>query len=410
MSFASISGTTVAGLLTLTSLFYVSCTWLVACVTVGVGYDKMNDQNTVLIRQSRVLLITVALLLIVGFIFIYSASSIYALAYAQRSSYFVLKQLGGLVLALIFVFGLMFVPARVVYRWAWVWLIIAIGLTALTLIPLCAVRIHGSSRWLRIGGFVFQSSEILKWAVIIFIAYVLDRKEHLIKHPWRRYIPIVFVLSFVGALLLRQPDFGMVVTLGATVICLFFIAYPDWHYVAWLCIAAIPALAVLIYKEPYRFKRILIFLNPWQDPQGAGFQIIQSLIAIGSGGLLGQGVGHSHQKFFYLPMQHTDFIFSIIAEETGFLGVCVLVFLYIIFLFKGFQLSWQFEWPFARYVTQGFVLLLSIQAVINMAVAIGLFPTKGIGLPFVSYGNSALLANIGMLGVVLSLVRAQCRN
>ncbi len=370
----------------------------------------MGDEKISLLTCARALVISVGILVIVGFIFVYSASSIYALAYTQHPSYFVIKQLLGLFLAVAIAIGCSRVPARMLYQWSWLWLLASLGLTLATLIPGFALRIHGSSRWLHIGGFVFQPSEILKWALIIFIAYVLDRKEHLIKHPWRRYVPIILVLCITAVVLLKQPDFGMAVTIGASVICLFFIAYPDWQYVLWLCVAAIPALALLIWKEPYRFKRILIFLNPWQDPQGAGFQIIQSLIAIGSGGLWGRGIGNSHQKFFYLPMQHTDFIFSIIAEEVGFVGTCALALVYAFFLFKGLQLSWRLSWPFARYVVQGFVILVSLQAMINMAVAIGLFPTKGIGLPFVSYGNSALLANIMMLGIVLGLVRNQMQT
>jgi len=356
-------------------------------------------------RQARFLILIVAILVIVGLVFIYSSSSVYALAYAQDAAFFVKKQLVGAVLGLIAALICSCIPARFFYRISPYFFLVTVCATVLTLVPGFAHRMHGSSRWVRVLGFSFQPSELLKWAVILYIAYLLSRKEYMVKKPYRRYAPILLVLAFVSALLLKQPDFGLMVTLGATIIALFFIAYPDWKYVVALVGAALPVLGFLIYLEPYRLKRILIFLNPWSDPQGAGFQIIQSLIAVGSGGLFGVGISHSRQKFFYLPMQHTDFIFSIIAEETGFIGSVLLILLYILFLYMGLRLSWQVEDSFARYVIQGFVLLVSIQAIINIAVAISLFPTKGIGLPFVSYGNSSLVCSLAMLGVVASCAR-----
>ncbi len=355
----------------------------------------------------RVLVGIVAVLVVIGLVFIYSSSSVYALEYAHDAAYFVKKQLVGLLLGLIVAVMCSRVPMRIFYQLAPWFFLATVFLTLLTLVPGISYRMHGSSRWIHFAGFSFQPSELLKWAVVLYIAYLLARKEYMIKKPYRRYVPILLVLAFVSAVLLKQPDFGLMVTLGATIIALFFIAYPDWKYVLGLICAAIPVLGLLIYLEPYRLKRVLIFLNPWSDPQGAGFQIIQSLIAIGSGGFFGVGISHSHQKFFYLPMQHTDFIFSIIAEETGFLGAVLLISLYIVFLYTGLRLSWHVEDAFSRYVIQGFVLLVSIQAIINMAVAVGLFPTKGIGLPFVSYGNSSLLCSLTMLGVVTSCVSSR---
>lgn len=356
-------------------------------------------------KELKILLGIITLLVVIGLVFIYSSSSAYALSYAQDSAYFVKKQLLGVLFGVVAALACSRVSARVWCRLApWLFLL-AVGVTVLTLVPGLSYRMHGSSRWVRVAGFSFQPSELLKWAVVLFIAYVLARKEYLLKNPWRRYIPILLVLGLVSALLLKQPDFGLMVTLGSTIIALFFVAYPDWKYVCMLILAAVPVLGALIYLEPYRLKRILVFLNPWDDPQGAGFQIIQSLIAIGSGGLFGVGISHSRQKFFYLPMQHTDFIFSIIAEETGFLGSVFLVVLYAAFLYVGLRLSWRVSDAFSRYVIQGFVFLISIQAIINIAVATGLFPTKGIGLPFVSYGNSSLLASLAMVGVVISCAR-----
>ena len=356
-------------------------------------------------RNLKLLFGAIGCLIIIGFIFIYSSSSVYALEFVHDAAYFVKKQFVGFGLGLIAAFVLALIPLRLTYCLSPLFFFGSLGITFLTLIGSFAYRIHGSSRWLNLGGFIFQPSELLKWSLILYVAFLLSRKEDLVRKLYRRYIPILFVLALASLILLKQPDFGLTVTLGATVLGLFFIAYPDWKYVLWLCLMAVPVGALLIYLEPYRVKRILTFLDPWRDPQGAGFQVIQSLIAIGSGGLWGIGVSCSRQKFFYLPMQHTDFIFSIIAEETGFIGVFIVISLYIFILYKGLQLSWHVSSVFGRYVIQGFVLLTTIQAIINMAVAVGLFPTKGIGLPFISYGNSALLCNIAMLGIIWRIVR-----
>jgi cell division protein FtsW len=175
-------------------------------------------------------------------------------------------------------------------------------------------------------------------------------------------------------------------------------------------LAALPVLGLLVAYKPYRVQRILTFLNPWADPQGSGFQIIQSLIAIGSGGLFGVGIGNSKQKFFYLPMQHTDFIFSIIAEEIGFVGVCIIMSLFFAFFYTGLQLAISLQDPFSRYTVFGFTLLITIQTVMNSAVATGIAPTKGVGLPFISYGSTALTCTITMLGLITAMARAKNKD
>lgn len=367
----------------------------------------MYTDRRIVARDFHMLCWIIVALMLIGLVFVYSSSSVYALAYAHDAAFFLKKQALGLVLGVIAALLCSRIGVDGWYRLApWTFLG-SLLLTVLTLVPGLAFRVHGSARWIRIAGFVFQPSEILKWSVVLFIAYILARKETMLKTVWRRYVPILIAVGAACLVLLKQPDFGLSVTIAATVLCLLFIAYPDWKYVAGLLLAAVPLAGLLIYLEPYRVKRILTFLNPWQDPQGAGFQVIQSLIAIGSGGIFGVGISQSRQKFFYLPMQHTDFIFSIIAEETGFLGSCVVIALFLLLLLKGLQLSWHLCQPFARYVVQGFTILVSVQAVINIAVAVGLFPTKGIGLPFVSYGNSSLLCSMAMVGIIAGCVRSE---
>jgi cell division protein FtsW len=215
------------------------------------------------------------------------------------------------------------------------------------------------------------------------------------------------MLGMTCAILLKQPDFGLTATLFATAFIIMFIAQVPLRYILGTLALMLPAAFALIYWQPYRLKRILTFLNPWDDPQGAGFQIIQSLIAIGSGGFSGVGIAQSKQKFFYLPMHHTDFIFSIVAEETGFLGSCILISLFVMFLFFGIRIATQLHDQFSKLATFGFVTLISMQAAINILVATGLVPTKGMGLPFISYGNTSLIATMIMIGLIINMVQAQ---
>ena len=253
-------------------------------------------------------------------------------------------------------------------------------------------------------GFVtFQPSELLKVAFILYIARFLAKKHDQEFSFTGSYLPFLVIIGVTSGVLLLQPDFGLSVTLAATAFMLLFIGGFPFKHLLLTGAALIPVVGFLIFKYAYRLKRILTFLNPWNDPQGAGFQIIQSLIAIGSGGWWGSGISHSKQKFFYLPMQHTDFIFSIIAEETGFVGSTLIVLLYFFFLYFGLRISWQLKKPFHIFTSLATVILLSLQALINIFVATGLLPTKGIGLPFISYGNSSLICSFVMIGLITNM-------
>lgn len=346
----------------------------------------------------------VASLIVIGFVFIYSSSSVYALEKVGSSHYFIKKQFIGLVLGL---FGLVvarFFPINVIKRLSPYVLLTTLMLTAMTHFSAFTVHIHGSSRWLKLFGLTFQPSEMLKLALIIYSAYFIAKKRDGYSSFLNAYLPLLLVIGTTSVVLLAQPDFGLTVTLCTTIFTLLFIAQFPTRYLVTTAICLIPAAATLIYLKPYRFKRILTFLNPWSDPKGAGFQIIQSLIAIGSGSFWGLGVSHSKQKFFYLPMQHTDFIFSIIAEETGFIGSLLLILLYVAFAYVGMKLALKLLDPFGTFVTLGFVVLISLQAITNLAVTTGLVPTKGVALPFVSYGATALVCSLSMLGLIINLV------
>jgi cell division protein FtsW len=352
----------------------------------------------------HVLIGITATLVVIGLLFIYSSSSVYALEHTGVSHYYLKKQLIGLSLGIITFFiaryiSLNFIESMTPLFFWGSWL-----LTALTMVPQLSHTIHGSSRWLAFAGFSFQPSELLKIAFILYVARFLAKKEKKKFTFTGSYLPFLILLALVTIVLLRQPDFGLAVTLAITSMIMLFIGHlPLMHLLATI-LACVPMVAFLIIKQPYRLRRVMTFLNPWNDPQGAGFQIIQSLIAIGSGNWWGSGISHSKQKFFYLPMQHTDFIFSIIAEETGFIGSSIILMLYLLFMYFGLKLAWQLKKSFSVYAALGLVILLSLQALINIFVVTGLLPTKGIGLPFISYGNSALICSLAMIGLIANMV------
>lgn len=344
-------------------------------------------------------------LLTIGLIFIYSSSSVFALETYGSGYYFLKKQLLGLFLGICGALFCYIVPLKLIKNLTPLLFWGSWFLTLGTLIPGISRTIHGSSRWLCIGGLSFQPSDLLKITLILFMAKLLEKKTAATLNFKKLLIPSLIIIGLAGIILLKQPDFGLTVTLASTCFLMLFIAGLPLKYVGITLGSAIPIVALLIFAFPYRVKRILVFLNPWNDPKGAGFQIIQSLIAIGSGGWFGIGIGQSKQKFFYLPMQHTDFIFSIIGEETGFFGSSLIIILYVLFLYFGCKIALNLDDIFTRFSIIGFTLIITLQAFINIFVTTGLLPTKGIGLPFISYGNSALVCSLCMIGIIANMAK-----
>lgn len=358
----------------------------------------MKKNTTIL----TMFLTLVAILTVIGLVFIYSSSPVYALEKCGSAHFYVQKQLLGIAIGIVAMVLAVLMPLSFIKRCAPLLFLAAVALTALTLVPGIGATINGSRRWLLLGNFVFQPSELLKIATLIYLAVFIEKKEYRLTSFTHGYLPFLCIIGLATAVILPQPDFGQAVTLALTGFILFFVAHGSITHLLYTALPAVGSALLLIFLKPYRFRRILIFLDPWADPQGAGFQIIQSLIAIGSGGWTGVGITNSKQKFFYLPMQHTDFIFSIIAEETGFIGTTLLISLYIALLFVGCKLAWRMKSTFAKLATFGFVALINLQAIINIYVTTGMAPTKGIGLPFVSYGNSAMLCNLLMIGIIIN--------
>ncbi len=352
----------------------------------------------------RIFLLITATFITLGVIFVYSSSSFYALESFKQPLYFVKKQLLGILVGLISFFIVKKLPLQLFQHTSFIALLGSLILNIITLTPL-GYKVHGSQRWLNLSGFIFQPNELLKITLVLYLASFLARKKITEKNSIKTLIPLAILLGVICIVLLKQPDFGCMVTLCITAMIMLFIADLPVKYFIVTIGASIPVAFLLIYTQPYRWQRILTYLNPWQDPQGTGFQIIQALIATGSGGTWGTGIAQSKQKFLYLPMQHTDFIFAIIAEEIGFIGSLFLIILCTLFLWFGFRLSWRLKDQFSIFLVQGITTIISLQFIINLFVSTGLAPTKGIGLPFISYGNTALVCNMIMIGLIANAVK-----
>jgi cell division protein FtsW len=344
-------------------------------------------------------------LIIIGFVSIYSASYVYASEMHGDPAFFVKKQCMALCIGIIGMVCMMCIPISYIKKNSPYIFIASLLCAALPLLPYVGVTLNHAHRWIRVGPLLFQPSALLKNTFIIYLAYFLEKKSYKLTSLSRGILPFLCIVSVPFVILMLQPDFGNAVVLAMTGFVLFFIA--EWNSLFLFSIIAIsvPLLSTLIYLKPYRVKRILTFLHPWQDPQGSGFQIIQSLIAIGSGGFWGKGLTGSKQKFFYLPMQYTDFIGAIIAEETGFIGMMCIISICVLMLYAGMKIASKQESFFASFTILGFCFIISIQAVINLGVTVGLLPTKGIGLPFISYGSSELVCNLTMLGIIMQLCK-----
>ena len=286
------------------------------------------------------------------------------------------------------------------------WLLFAVALLILVLIPGIGRNVNGSQRWLPLGPLTLQPSEIAKFALVLYCAGYLVRHADAVRCHWSGLAKPVGVLAMLALLLLLEPDFGATVIATGTVFGMLFLAGAQLRIVLGLVGMALAALAIMVISAPYRLQRMTAYQDPWSDPYGAGFQLIQSLIAYGRGHWLGVGLGNSVQKLFYLPEAHTDFVFSIWAEETGFVGSVLVILIYAALvariLLVGLR-ALRAEAAFAAYVCYGISLIFAGQAFVNMGVSSGLLPTKGLTLPFISYGGSSLIVSCTMLAVVLRI-------
>jgi cell division protein FtsW len=285
---------------------------------------------------------------------------------------------------------------------AFIWT--ALGLVALGLVAvLFSPPVNNARRWFAVGGLGIQPSELAKLAAIIFIAALLERRMDRINEPGYSLIPIgLVVISLVGLILL-EPDFGTSMSLVAIAAVMVFAAGLHYTYIVGAVLCALPAIAFLVMGTSYRRQRVLTFLDPWSDPLGAGFQVIQSLIAVGTGGMWGKGLMNGVQKLFFLPEPHTDFIYSVISEELGLVGATAVLLCFCVITWRGLRVSIRAPDRFGAFLALGLTTMVAMQAFVNISVVLGLMPTKGIPLPFVSAGGSSLLINLVGMGILLNV-------
>jgi cell division protein FtsW len=263
----------------------------------------------------------------------------------------------------------------------------------------------GARRWLMLPGFAFQPAELAKLALVIYLAHSMARKQEKIKTFAVGVLPHLIVAGAVLGLLLLQPDFGTALILAVVLYLMLFVGGARIPHLLGTGALALPVLAYVMLTAEYRLRRLMTFMDPWRDASSSGFQVIQSLIAFGSGQLWGRGLGESRQKLFYLPEAHTDFVYSVIGEEMGLLGALAVLALFGIILMRGLRLTSKIEEPFEQYFAFGLTVLLGMQGLIHMGVVMGLMPTKGLVLPFISYGGSAIVVNLAEVGLLLGLSR-----
>ena len=351
------------------------------------------------------LFISCIILSLFGLLMVYSSSNIWA-EYKFNDPFKYIKNQG-----LFLIIGIisMYIVSKVNYRKYYKYSnkIFATCFTLIVLVLIVGTERNGSKSWFGIGSFGIQPSEFMKLSMIIFTSKYLYNNRKDISNIRKGVIPILLLTIFIFGLIMLQPDFGTGVILVMGVIGLLFVGGVDLKFFFKIGLVGVLGIVALIMAAPYRLKRILSFLNPWSDPLGSGFQIIQSLYAIGPGGLFGFGLGGSRQKHFYLPEPQTDFIFSIISEELGFMGVIIVSGLFCFIIYSAIKIALKCDDLFGKYLAFGIIFMLSFQAILNLCVVIGLIPVTGVTLPFLSYGGSSLLITLIEMGIILNISRYQ---
>ena len=349
------------------------------------------------------LFIDVIILMSFGLLMIYSSSYIWAeYKFGNRFHYLNYQSLF-IIIGIILMFFSSKIKSSFYYKNATKLLITSLILLILVLIPGIGVIRNGSRSWFGIGPFGIQPSEFAKISLIIFTAKYLEKSNKFLKDYKKGVFPILGILLLIFGLIMLEPDFGTGMIIVVSIIMLLFVSGVNMRFFVVLGILGVIGIVVLIMIAPYRMDRITSFLNPWSDPLGTGFQIIQSLYAIGPGGLLGMGLFNSRQKHFYLPEPQTDFIFSIISEEFGVLGVIIVISLFGILLYRAIKISLKCENKFTKYLSFGLIFQIIFQTILNLSVVIGLIPVTGVTLPFLSYGGSSLLTSSLSIGIILSI-------
>ena len=355
------------------------------------------------LRYDPVLLGVVLLLTMFGVVMVYSSSAVYAHEKLHDGLWFFKRQAVGALLGLCALLFAIKLGYQKLEKLAVPLLVFSVVLLVLVQVPGLGHAAGGARRWLRMGPLTFQPSEVAKIALVLWLSRSLSRKGGRLEEFSVGLLPHLLVLGLFAGLLLLEPDFGTTVVLAACTFALLFVAGARLTWLLGMVLAAVPVAAILIWRSPYRLQRWLTFLDPFKDPHGHGYQTVESLLGFGSGGAFGVGLGLSHQKLFFLPAAHTDFILSIVGEELGFAGVLCVLSLFAALVWRGLKAAHASSDAFGAYVALGLTMLFSLEALVNAGMALALLPTKGMALPFLSYGMTQLIASLFAAGILLSI-------
>ena len=354
------------------------------------------------LKPDRILFIVTLVLVSFGVAMVFSSSAIVAKEKFGDPNYFSFKQLIFATLGLAVMFVVMKVDYHTYRHPAVVFSALAVVVALLVVVFFLAAAAN-THRWIQLAGFSVQPSELAKLSLIFFLSYFLEKRKGNVNDLKFTLIPIGLIVAVLAGLIVLQPDLGTAVSLLLISAVLLFVAGLDLRWIAAAVIFAVPTFYLLVFRVRYRRERILAFLNPWEEPLGRGYQIIQSILSVASGGILGLGFMEGKQKLFYLPEAHTDFIFAVVGEEAGMIGTCAILILFSIFLWRGLCTSMRAPDLFGFYLALGITMMVCVQAFINMSMVLGLLPTKGIPLPFLSYGGSSFVVMLAAVGILLNV-------
>lgn len=359
----------------------------------------MEDKN----NPDLVIIVSIVTLLMIGLVMILSASSVRSYTMFGDSFYFFKRQLISASIGLIFMVITMCIDYHIYQRYSRLILLLTLVLLGAVLIPGIGQVKGGSRRWLGFGFAGFQPSTAAKLGVVVYLSQYFSKKKDRITSFWQGVLPALIVLIIVFVLILLEPDLGTAVTIGATFFVLLFVAGVKFSHLTFLGISGFGAVLYFIFSSEYRRERFTAFIDPWQDPLDSGYHIIQSLLALGTGGVFGVGLGNSKQKFLYLPEPGTDFIFSVLGEELGFIGVLFVIILYLLFCWRGIRTAYRAPDMFGTMLATGLTSMIIIQVFINIGVVTASIPVTGITLPFISYGGSSLVIMLTGVGILLNI-------
>ena len=354
------------------------------------------------LKPDRILFIVTLVLVSFGVAMVFSSSAIVAKEKFGDPNYFSFKQLIFAILGLAVMFVVMKVDYHTYRHPAVVFSVLAVVVALLVVVFFLAAAAN-THRWIQLAGFSVQPSELAKLSLIFFLSYFLEKRKGNVNDLKFTLIPIGLIVAVLAGLIVLQPDLGTAVSLLLISTVLLFVAGLDLRWIAAAVIFAVPAFYLLVFRVRYRRERILAFLNPWEEPLGRGYPIIQSILSIASGGIMGLGFMEGKQKLFYLPEAHTDFIFAVVGEEAGMIGTCAILILFSIFLWRGLRTCMRAPDLFGFYLALGITMMVCVQAFINMSMVLGLLPTKGIPLPFLSYGGSSFVVMLAAVGILLNV-------